>query len=52
MTTNPKSLAFDAVAKMLICELCVSWVRFDELYKDKSGVVWDVCVPCGERENA
>ena len=51
MTTNSNSLAFDAEKQMLICELCVRWASFDELYVDNDGVRWDVCKECGEHEN-
>ena len=47
MTTNPRSIAFDAENGRLICELCFEWVAFDELHTDTSGDKWDICAECG-----
>lgn len=50
MTTNPRSFAFDAANKRLICELCVEWVSFDNLWVDENGDKWDICMKCGQNE--
>ena len=50
MTTNPGSLAFDAKSEQLICEICVEWISFDDLYTDEKGDKWDICSSCGLKE--
>jgi peptidyl-tRNA hydrolase, PTH2 family len=50
MTTNPRSLAFDAENQRLICEECVTWTSFDDLYVDEAGHRWDICEWCGTGE--
>lgn len=52
MTTNPKSIAFDAERRMLLCEIGVEWTSFDELYVDEAGDKWDMCRQCGKAEEA
>lgn len=51
MTTNPRSLAFDAENRRLICETCIEWTPFGGLYVDANGDRWDVCRSCGEKED-
>jgi hypothetical protein len=52
VTTNPRSLAVrydeDGKVTWLICELCTEWTSFDDLYRDGSGDVFDICRWCGE----
>lgn len=50
MTTNPRSPAFDAEKRQLMCAVCFEWTSFDELYVDEEGQAWDACNPCGEAE--
>lgn len=50
MTTNPNSLAFDAENEKLICEECVEWTDFTDLYIDENGDRWDTCRWCGSHE--
>lgn len=50
MTTNPRSLAYDGAGRRLICEVCVEWTAFEDLYVDAQGQRWDVCRPCAEAE--
>lgn len=51
MTTNPRSPAIDTDNRRLICEICIEWVGFDDLYRDDNGDAWDVCRECGEKIN-
>ena len=48
MTTNPKSFAYDAQSHRLICEICIEWIDFGDLYVDAYGVKWDICSACGQ----
>lgn len=33
-----------------ICMVCMEPVPLDEVWVDSEGVRWDVCKPCGDRE--
>lgn len=34
----------------MICQICIEWTKVEDLYVDNKGDRWDVCRPCGIKE--
>lgn len=44
------SLRWDIENERVICELCVEWTSFMDLYVDPEGQKWDYCKDCAEKD--
>lgn len=50
MCSPMNDLTRSADGRWFMCTICFEWIAREELFRDKSGQLYDICVPCARNE--